>query len=344
MKVAIVGTGLIGCERIEAIRQIAKASSGEVILESVFDNDPERMIKIESKYGVPVTTDLEQLLQKKPDWIFICTPHDVAKSIAVKAFQNGSNVLIEKPLGRTLGECNEIIEEKPSNKKLYVGFNYRFYRGIEAAIRDARAGAFGRLISVNMVLGHGNSPGMEKSWKLDPVRCGGGCLIDPGVHLLDLILLLAIGHVTVNLAKEWRGFWNTGIEEEAHVILTDEMGTIFNMQSSLNRWRSSFQLEINGTDGYGIVEGRGRSYGPQTYRIGRRWGWQGGVSQKESEVKVIDNDLGEDSFLKETATLLLSNSALDRIFNYAPVLEPCNYLEAKAVMNLLDQCQKTLIN
>ena len=38
-----------------------------------------------------------------------------------------------------------------------------------------------------------------------------------------------------------------------------------------------------GTEGYGIIEGRGRSYGPQKYIKGERWGWtksQVNVNQK----------------------------------------------------------------
>ena len=34
-------------------------------------------------------------------------------------------------------------------------------------------------------------PGQEKTWKLNEERAGGGCLIDPGIHLLDLCMLLA---------------------------------------------------------------------------------------------------------------------------------------------------------
>lgn len=340
MRIAVVGAGLIGCERIEAIKHISEATSGTVKLASVFDSDPGRLVEIEVKYGVPVVSDLDRLFSDNPDWVFICTPHDVARSIAVSAFQSGANVLIEKPLGRTLRECDEILERKSDNVQLYVGFNYRFYSGIEAAVQDALAGKFGRLISVNLILGHGNSPGTEKSWKLDPVRCGGGCLIDPGVHLFDLVLRIAEGKVTVNTAKTWSGFWNTGIEEEAHMIMLDEAGTLFNMQVSLNRWRSTFRMEINGTEGYGVVEGRGRSYGPQSYRTGRRWGWQSGVSQAESEVKVVDGNRGEDSFLRETAAVL-GQKVMDLTLDTVPALKPCDFVEARAVMVLLEQCRKT---
>ena len=212
--------------------------------------------------------------------------------------------MLEKPLGRSLKECDEIITSTESVSKLHVGFNYRFYDGINAALRDAKNGVFGKLISVKFTLAHGNAPGMEKSWKLNKDRCGGGCLIDPGVHILDLMLLLSSGTLKIDGMSKWSGFWNTGIEEEVHLLLSDEMQTIFTADISLNRWRSKFSMELNGLEGYGVVEGRGRSYGPQSYRRGKRWGWQSGVNQSDSEELIIGSHAADNSFYNETKQLL----------------------------------------
>ena len=336
MKVAIIGGGLIGAERIEAIQRLA-IDTGLVELANVVDPSEAVRKRVEAKYGVHTTPELGSVLSVRPDWVFVCTPHDVAPEIAISAFEHGANVLIEKPLGRTLTECDARIAELPPTNKLNVGFNYRFYRGIESAILDAKAGLFGELISVNMTLGHGNSPGMENSWKLDPVRSGGGCLIDPGVHLLDLVLQLARGEVSVIAAHSWDGFWKMGIEEEARILLTDEAQTTFDVEVSLVRWRSTFRLEINGVNGYAIVEGRGRSYGPQTYRRGKRWGWQSGVSQADSEEIVVDRDNGTDSFVRETALALgLRQPDVGRS------LQPCGHMEARRVMELLSCIQRVM--
>lgn len=341
MRVAIIGAGLIGKERIEALSRLRLETAGAVEPCLVVDPDLAQLEKVGASYGVAVTLDMDEIDAFELDWVMVCTPHDIAINVANMLLGRGINVLIEKPLGRNLAECDAVIACREKGTKLNVGFNYRFYPGIEAAVLDAMAGRFGELISVNMVLGHGNSPGMEKSWKLDPVRCGGGCLIDPGVHLLDLALLLARGNLSVEAARSWAGFWNTGIEEEAHILLRDERRTIFNVQLSLNRWRSTFRLEINGTDGYGVVEGRGRSYGPQTYRVGRRWGWHNGVSQAESEIIVVDRDPANDSFLRETAIVLglpLGPSAAEN----GKGLPACSHEDARRVMVLREQIQKVL--
>jgi predicted dehydrogenase len=334
MKIAIVGAGLIGTERIEAIQHLAVAESS-IELACVVDRSETIRERVEAKYQAHTSADPEAALSAHPDWVFICTPHDVAPELAIRALESGANVLIEKPIGRTLAECDAIIAAMSPKTKLNVGFNYRFYPGIEAAILDAQAGHFGKLISVNLTLGHGNSPGMENSWKLNAERCGGGCLIDPGVHLLDLVLELAQGEVTVSAARIWDGFWKTGIEEEAHILLADEARTIFNLDISLVRWRSTFRLEINGVDGYAIVEGRGRSYGPQTYRRGKRWGWQAGVSQAEAEEVVVNRDVCTDSFVRETALVLGMGRPI-----VTPSLQPSDHIQARRVMDLLSRIQR----
>lgn len=340
MKIAVIGGGLIGQERLDAFKRIVEISDHPLEVVMVIDPDRFRLEKIAEKYECPVSTNLEDVFLTEADWIFICTPHEHVLDIAKACFLHNRNVLIEKPLGRSLGECNAILALKPQNTHLAVGFNYRFYPGIRRAIKDALDGRFGKIISVNMVLGHGNAPGMEKTWKLDPVKCGGGALIDPGIHLLDLILCISNGTVNVVQGASWNGFWDTGIEEEAHLIMKDSMGTIFNMQASLNRWRSNFRLEINGVDGYGVVEGRGRSYGPQSYRVGKRWGWTSGSNQADSEELLIESDVSNDSFLHETAALL--GLHLPGLEIQCDRLNVCNHTQAQQAMNLLDACRKKL--
>jgi predicted dehydrogenase len=172
---------------------------------------------------------------------------------------------------------------------------------------------------------------MERSWKLDPVEAGGGALIDPGIHLLNLAQLAA-GPVDVSSGTSWSGFWGTGIEEECHLGLTSASIPVISVVVSIVRWRSEFRMEIHGTEGYGIVEGRNRSYGSQTYRRGRRWGWQSALSQAESEELVV-SDAGDDVFERETEAVLFPQTDLPA---------PCTLEEALLAMDLLDDARATL--
>jgi predicted dehydrogenase len=239
---------------------------------------------------------------------------------------------MEKPMGRDLNEAEKLL--KLGGDRLCVGFNYRFYKGVSQSIRDIRSGRFGEIVSIEFVLGHGCAPGQERTWKLDEMRAGGGCLIDPGVHLLDLCRELAPKGVKPVGGTSWAGFWNTGIEEEVSLILQAD-GFSINLRISLVAWRSTFHMRINGTDGYGIVTGRNRSYGKQQYRVGKRWGWREANSQADSEVIELEDD-GLDVFRHETEALL---------FEKRDVLEwprIATAQDAIGVMRLLDEIRTVL--
>jgi len=309
MNIVIVGAGLIGKERIKALEILKKESLSNIqiigVVDPIFEGKTEDFI-LDVKYNV--YTNLQILfvsVSKKVDWVFICTPHFETADAAITALDSGANILVEKPLGRNIDEFDEIIKHKKDSQVINVGFNYRFFTGVSLLLEDAIKGVFGQIISVNMVLAHGNSPGMEKSWKLNPELCGGGCLIDPGIHLIDLAMILSKGSLKAESFLNWDGFWKTGIEEEVHLLASDNNRTIYNFYISLNKWRSTFRIEINGINGYGVVEGRGRSYGNQKYIRGSRWGWSKSISQAESEIVILDSYKADDSFISETRNVLL---------------------------------------
>lgn len=332
MKVAVFGYGLIGRERVKALCELRAA--GEDIAQIIVC-DPFAANGKESaeKMGANWCDSLADVLALGPQLVVVATPHDAAVRLVERLLPGGARVLMEKPFGRSLAEAEQLAAQMRDDSQLVVGFNYRFFPGVAGLIADARAGRFGALITVNMVLGHGGSPGMNEGWKFDPVRAGGGCLIDPGIHLLDLCHRLSPDGIRVRGGRQWRGFWNTGIEEDVHLLLDAENFAI-NLQVSIVRWRSVFQIEAHGTEGYGIVTGRGRSYGPQRYRRGRRWGWQSGVPQEKSEEEISVSDCQE-SFRDELGALIRGGSEPG-----AP--QPCTAREALQVMRTYQACLENL--
>ncbi|MGD0734811.1 MAG: Gfo/Idh/MocA family oxidoreductase [Terracidiphilus sp.] len=331
IRVGVIGTGLIGRERLAALSSLGREGK-PVSIRGIYDADSVICHQIAAEYGTAAFASTEALLQHDLDWVMIALPHDSAAQVASEALQAGASVLIEKPMGRDLDEAMRLVQT--GGERLHVGFNYRFYEGISRAVRDIRSGRFGKVISIEFVLGHGCAPGQEKTWKLDELRAGGGCLIDPGVHLLDLCLQLAPGGVKPVGGTSWAGFWNTGIEEEVSLLL--EAGEFsISMRISLVAWRSTFLMRVNGTDGYGIVTGRNRSYGKQQYTFGKRWGWREAESQAASEVIELVDD-GLDVFKRETEALLFgSNRAVDW-----PRIATAQ--DALAVMKLLDEIRAVL--
>jgi predicted dehydrogenase len=324
--VAIIGLGMMGEERLRALHSLARQGR-PIEITGVLDPNFS-LSRLSSENGdIHPFGSLGALLERPPEWVVVATPHDVAVEIALQCIDRGCKVLIEKPMGRTLHEAEKLAEvSSRSSMPLWVGLNYRYFKGLAAMLADVRRGWFGKVLSVGMVLGHGGSPEMQNSWKMDANRAGGGALLDPGIHLIDLCQLISGGGLEVLGAWSVGGFWNNQTEEECHVILR-RSGMLINLQASLIRWRSTFRVEIQGTDGYGVVTGRSRSYGAQIYRRGMRWGWQGGASQAQTEEEVVVTD-GETVFADELDAILFGASP-------AGVM-PCTSVEALEVMRLIE--------
>jgi len=295
----IIGLGLIGRQRLDAC--IEFGIKPESIY--VFDSNTEKASLLrEVKYsGLNFVDSFESALLVSFKRAIVAVPHDAAVGMVTELLDRGCKVILEKPLGRNIEEAQHLASHKNSTN-LSVGFNYRFMPGIIQLKNKLANGTLGTISSIKMELGHGGAPTDATSWKLNPVMAGGGVLLDPGIHLIDLMIhLFNIDEANFTMVgkTEWRGFWNTGIEESAN-LLGYLRATPFTLTSSIVAWRTRFKIEVIGTENYFEIDGRGRSDGPQTITEGPRWGWLSANSQNESETKTelmkLDKSLQEETF------------------------------------------------
>jgi predicted dehydrogenase len=297
--VAVVGHGLIGRQRAAAIATLAGERAVDCALVATVDPMPRAP---ELYGGAPHFAHLEDCPPGSYDAAVIAVPHDLASPLARAVLAQGKPVLVEKPLGLGGGEARALAAAGAGTRS-FVGYNYRYLPAMRAAFGRLARGELGALRAIDMFLGHGGHPGSAEGWKLRPERAGGGVILDPGVHLFDLLLCLEprleLAHVSAT-----RGFWKTGIEEDVVVVMRhgDLVATV---RVSHIRWVNSFRIEIGGDAGYLHIDGRGGSYGSQVARFGRRWAWNDGrgLSQRESE-EVEDFGLANQSLDVETAEVL----------------------------------------
>jgi predicted dehydrogenase len=294
--VAVIGLGLIGRRRAEALERVAGAKLAATV-DPVAANGA-------LTASVPHYATLAELQEDTYDAAVVAVPHDQATCVAAQVLSARRPVLMEKPLGVSGADARKLERladelARPS----FVGYNYRYLPAIRDLMRCLEAGELGELRSVDMCLGHGGHPDSAMSWKLDPIRSGGGVLLDPGVHLLDLLVRL-IPSAECTAIEGTSGFWPTGIEED--VVAVFRAGhAIAVIRTSHIRWINTFRVEVFGESGYAIVEGRGGNYGPMRLRTGRRWAWTSGgaVSQRGSEVQ-RDYGTCDDSLRDELADVV----------------------------------------
>lgn len=322
-QIVLFGLGLIGHQRLKALSGLGYTRESIV----VFEPNPSKYVE-NSRNMALITSNLKEIEIHSPDFVLIATPHDAAMEILKDFSGTDSRILIEKPMGRNLEEA-VFLADKYASSNLSVGFNYRFMPGIARLKNAIHNGDLGDLIDISMQLGHGGAPGDETSWKLDPTRAGGGVILDPGIHLIDLLIyLFEANHEDVEIlgSNSWRGFWKTGIDESVTVI-----GSVkaipFTLKLSIVQWRTTFRIDVTGTEKYMTVEGRGRSDGPQTLRSGKRWAWLEGKSQIDSEhfeiLDVKDSSLTTETecWVRGLSDVCSSQEALSGMRIYSRILE-----------------------
>jgi predicted dehydrogenase len=137
--------------------------------------------------GCRVLPSLDALLDEGLDGIVVATPSALHAEQAVRALERGLAVFCQKPLGRNAAEVRRVIDAaRAADRLLGVDLSYRHVAGVDRIRELVREGALGRVFSVNLVFHNAYGPG--KPWSQDARLAGGGCLIDLGIHLLDLAL------------------------------------------------------------------------------------------------------------------------------------------------------------
>ena len=112
------------------------------------------------------------------DLVVIGTRHDTHAEIAAAALRAGRAVLVEKPLGLTREQIDDVHAAAHSNDRLAIGFN-RPFAPLSQKLRD-ELGDAGPLHVVYRV----NAPLPADSWLNDPVT-GGGRILGEACHMLD---------------------------------------------------------------------------------------------------------------------------------------------------------------
>ncbi|MDP7007968.1 MAG: Gfo/Idh/MocA family oxidoreductase [Phycisphaerales bacterium] len=179
----LLGAGMIANVHAEAI----VATGGEIV--SVYDPRDHRREEFSKKWSCDSCSDFASLLSKKDiDAVVVAAPNDRHAELAIAAMQCGKDVLLEKPMAMSIAQCNEIIQvQHETNRVLQLGFVCRFSPAVRVVREMIEEGKLGTVYNARAtLLRQRGIPGLG-SWFTNKERSGGGCLIDIGVHLIDLL-------------------------------------------------------------------------------------------------------------------------------------------------------------
>jgi predicted dehydrogenase len=182
-RLGVLGAGWIGRHRMKAV-----VESGAADVVAIAEPSAEAMGQAMRVAAEAETVEtLDAPLRADLDGILIATPTAMHAQQAIHALERGVAVFCQKPLGRTAQEVAAVVAAaRVSDCLLGVDFSYRFTEGMQKIRHLVQSGSLGRIFAVDLVF-H-NAYGPDKPWFYDIARSGGGCVMDLGVHLVDLAL------------------------------------------------------------------------------------------------------------------------------------------------------------
>ncbi len=225
VRFGIIGAGVISASHAQGITATPNAQIG-----AVCDIIEEKAVALAEKYGVDkIYTDYHELL-KDPDIdaVSVCVPSGMHGEIVMAAARAGKHILCEKPVEITKEKIDEMIRVVEStNVKVQCVFQRRIRSTSQKVKAALDSGVFGKVLMASAYLKYYRtaeyyqSAGWRATWEYD----GGGCLMNQGVHGIDLISWLMGGIKRVSAVTRTQ-IHDIPVEDAAVAVVEYENGAI----------------------------------------------------------------------------------------------------------------------
>ncbi len=219
MKIGILGAGFMGSTHARAF-----AKMPDVQVAVVSSRSLDKASRLAQEVGARATAnDWEIVEDPSLDAVSITLPTHLHPQFAIAALKAGKHVLLEKPFGLTVADCDAIMDaHRASSGILMIAHVLRFWPEYVKLVEIVHSGALGRPLSA--VASRLSAPPGWADWFKDPALSG-GAVLDLVVHDFDALnwvfgspkTVYARGHQAAP------GLWN-----DVHAIVDygDAQGTI----------------------------------------------------------------------------------------------------------------------
>lgn len=254
------GVVIVGCGAISETHAKAFASlPAETRLIGCVDLDAARASAFAARHGVRVYSWAEALGAPEVGIVSLCTPSGLHAEQACEALKAGKHVLIEKPMDITVEACDRLLSvQRDTGRCVSVISQHRFDPGSKAARAALLDGSLGRPVLVDARIPwyrtqeYYDSGDWRGTWALD----GGGCLMNQGIHTVDLMLWLCGPVRRVQAAMRTAAHERIEVEDVVCATLEFESGAIGTLVATTAAYPGfPVRLAVHGTEGSVVLEG-----------------------------------------------------------------------------------------
>ncbi|RNC83873.1 MAG: gfo/Idh/MocA family oxidoreductase [Balneola sp.] len=192
-----INWGIIGCGKVCEVKSgpaFSKVEHSNLV--AVMRRNADKASDYAKKHHVPIWySDADELIHNaKVNAIYIATPPSSHLEYVRKAAKAGKPVYVEKPMGRTFAECEEMIRVcKDAGVPLFVAYYRRrlpYFLKVKKLL-DSRAIGTPTLITLTLIKSAKQSDtDPETNWRINPEISGGGYFHDLASHQFDLFHFL----------------------------------------------------------------------------------------------------------------------------------------------------------
>jgi predicted dehydrogenase len=232
VRLGFVGVGWIGLSRMKALLDTGLAEAAALV-----DPNTDMVAQAKALAGDARAFDGLDAMLDHVDAVVIATPSALHAEQSIQAMDAGVAVFCQKPLGRSAAEVAAVVEAARRNDlPLGLDLSYRHTAAMKHIRGLVADGTLGPVHTIDLVFHNGYGP--DKAWFYDRQLSGGGCLMDLGIHLVDLALWAqdfpplasATGHFK-RAGAPWNGSDGT-VEHLAFATLVTQDGTLIRLACS----------------------------------------------------------------------------------------------------------------
>ena len=309
LRYGVIGVGMMGCEHIRNLQAI----NGCAVVAFA---DTHETSRTNAKHLVAEATSYvdyrEMLADEQLDVVVIATPNQTHSAIFDDVIKSGVHVLVEKPLGINIAECQKMIASETQHQRpgrvVWVGLEYRYMAPTSRLIEEVESGSCG---AVKMIaIREHRFPFLKKidNWNRFSKNTG-GTLVEKCCHFFDVMSLIAhsqpvsvyaSGGQDVNHLEEIYDGLRSDILDNAYVVVNFANGVRGTLDLSMFAEGSQNEQEICVVGDKAKIEAM---MPDSVVRIGTRKGGRDGVVeiQVTQPDGVVPGFHGGASFLEHCA-------------------------------------------
>lgn len=251
---AIIGCGVIAPYHAEAIKGVEGARL--VAVSDVVEANARAMAE---RFDAEAYTDYREVLARDDiHAVSLCVPSGLRAEIAQACAAAGKHILSEKPLEVTTSRIDTVIKAADdAGVSLGCIFQSRFGPGSQYVRKAIDSGRFGRLVLGDAYIKWYRSQEYYSSgsWRGTRSIDGGGCLMNQGVHQIDLLLWFFGKVKSVTAQTALLAHQDIEVEDLACALLEFENGAMGVIEGSTAIWPGHpARVEVHGAEGSAILE------------------------------------------------------------------------------------------